>query len=184
MEDDDIFQRVRERRLTTLALADQIKEDRWREPLLPGGRGIHEVLSHLLAWDEWAVAVFEISQLRALPPVLIEAVRDVDAYNARAVKRFRNISRDDMLTALESTPNRVLAGAVGPGGAEWESRSFPDLAVEGSPFISREGPTPIPTVGRILRRLNRHETRHDEEIIQAFGITANLDRFREQQESH
>ena len=50
---------------------------------MPGERTLHDLLAHLLGWDEWAVGVFEISALRALPPVLIEALRDVDDYNAR-----------------------------------------------------------------------------------------------------
>ncbi|MGE5335659.1 MAG: hypothetical protein ACM3N4_13235, partial [Nitrososphaerota archaeon] len=66
MNKDNILRALREQRLTTLALADQIKDDRWREPLLPGGRSLHDLLSHILAWDEWAVGVFEISRLRAL----------------------------------------------------------------------------------------------------------------------
>jgi hypothetical protein len=51
---DDTLHALHEQRLTTLALADQIKEDRWREPLLPGGRSLHDLLSHILGWDEWA----------------------------------------------------------------------------------------------------------------------------------
>ena len=60
MNATDLVQRMREQRLTTLALADQIGEERWREPALPGG-SIHDVLAHLLGWDEWAMAVFDIS---------------------------------------------------------------------------------------------------------------------------
>ena len=36
MERQEIGRRLREQRLTTLALADQIREDRWRSQLLPG----------------------------------------------------------------------------------------------------------------------------------------------------
>ena len=79
---------MREQRLTTLALADQIKDDRWREPLLPGERSLHDLLAHLLGWDEWAVGVFEISRLARAAAVLIDALRDVDAYNARAMRRY------------------------------------------------------------------------------------------------
>ena len=64
MEPDEIIQRYRERRLTTLVLADQIADDRWREPALPGGRTIHDQLTHLIGWDEWAAAVFDLSLIR------------------------------------------------------------------------------------------------------------------------
>ena len=66
---DAVVQQLREQRLTTLSLADQIKEDRWRESVLPGDTTLHDLLAHVLAWDEWAVAVFEISLIRDLPNV-------------------------------------------------------------------------------------------------------------------
>ncbi len=125
MTTDDILHALREQRLTTLALADQIKDDRWREPLLPGERSLHDLLAHILGWDEWAVGVFEISRLRALPPVLIDALRDVDAYNARAMRRYAGITRDDMLSALQASPDRVFASAVGPGGEQLAGSALP-----------------------------------------------------------
>ena len=67
---DILVQRLREQRLATLSLADQIKEDRWREPSLPADATLHDLLADVLAWDEWAVAVFEISLMRDLPAVL------------------------------------------------------------------------------------------------------------------
>lgn len=182
MNTDDILHALREQRLTTLALADQIKEDRWREPLLPGDRSLHELLSHILAWDEWAVGVFEISRLRALPQVLIDALRDVDAYNARAMRRYAKIARDDMLSALQASPDRVLASAIGPGGADWQQRRFPELAhvrtldpQKDESVVTSRGPS----VGGLLRLLVRHEVSHNTEIGEVFAITPDLDRFRD-----
>lgn len=179
---DDTLHALHEQRLTTLALADQIKEDRWREPLLPGGRSLHDLLSHILGWDEWAIGVFEISRLRALPPVLIDALRDVDAYNARAMRRYANITRDDLMSALQASPDRVLASAIGPGGENWQDRRFPELAhvrtldaQKDESVVTSRGPS----VGGLLRVLLRHETSHHQEISAAFGITPDLDRFRD-----
>ncbi|HEX5156326.1 MAG TPA: maleylpyruvate isomerase N-terminal domain-containing protein [Ktedonobacterales bacterium] len=179
---DDTLHALHEQRLTTLALADQIKEDRWREPLLPGGRSLHDLLSHILGWDEWAIGVFEISRLRALPPVLIDALRDVDAYNARAMRRYANITRDDLMSALQASPDRVLASAIGPGGENWQERRFPELAhvrtldaQKDESVVTSRGPS----VGGLLRVLLRHETSHHQEISAAFGITPDLDRFRD-----
>jgi hypothetical protein len=179
---DDTLHALHEQRLTTLALADQIKEDRWREPLLPGDRSLHDVLAHVLGWDEWAVGVFEISRLRALPPVLIDALRDVDAYNARAMRRYANITRDDLMSALQASPDRVLASAIGPGGENWQDRRFPELAhvrtldaQKDESVVTSRGPS----VGGLLRVLLRHETSHHQEISAAFGITPDLDRFRD-----
>lgn len=182
MNTDDFLHALREQRLTTLALADQIKEDRWREPLLPGDRSLHDLLAHILAWDEWAVGVFEISRLRALPPVLIGALRDVDAYNARAMRRYAKITRDDMLSALQAAPDRVLASAIGPGGEHWQERRFPELAhartldanKEESVITSRG-----PSVGGLLRLLLRHEVSHNQEIGKTFAIEPNLEQFRD-----
>lgn len=183
MNTDDILHALREQRLITLALADQIKDDRWREPLLPGERSLHDLLAHMLAWDEWAVGVFEISRLRALPPVLINALRDVDAYNARAMRRYANITRDDMLSALQASPDRVLAGAIGPGGPHWQERRFPELthartldAQKDESVVTSRGPS----VGGLLRVLLRHEISHNQEISKTFGITPDLERFRDE----
>ncbi len=182
LKTDDTLHALREQRLTTLALADQIKEDRWREPLLPGDRSLHDLLAHILAWDEWAVGVFEISRLRALPPVLIDALRDVDAYNARAMRRYANITRDDLMSALQASPDRVLASAIGPGGENWQERRFPELAhartldaQKDESVITSRGPS----VGGLLRVLLRHEMSHNQEISAAFGITPDLERFRD-----
>jgi hypothetical protein len=179
---DDTLHALREQRLTTLALADQIKEDRWREPLLPGDRSLHDLLAHILGWDEWAVGVFEISRLRALPPVLIDALRDVDAYNARAMRRYANITRDDLMSALQASPDRVLASAIGPGGENWQERRFPELAhartldaQKDESVVTSRGPS----VGGLLRVLLRHEMSHNQEISAAFGITPDLERFRD-----
>lgn len=179
---DDILHALHKQRLTTMALADQIKEDRWKEPLLPGDRSLHDLLAHILAWDEWAVGVFEISRLRALPPVLIDALRDVDAYNARAMRRYANITRDDLMSALQASPDRVLAGAIGPGGEHWRERRFPELAHAGKLADQKDESVVTsrgPSVGGLLRLLLRHEASHDEEISRVFEITPNLEQFQE-----
>ena len=113
METAEIVQGLREQRLTTLALADQIGDDRWWEPLLPGEATLHDMLAHLLGWDEWATAVFEISAYRELPDVLVDAARDVDGYNARTQTRYRPLTRDDLLGGLQSATPRVVASRDG-----------------------------------------------------------------------
>lgn len=177
MQGDDLLQRLREQRLTTLTLADQIKDDRWREPALPGGRSIHDVLSHILAWDEWGIAVFEISAIRAVPPVLAQALQDVDEFNARAVKRLRNITRDDLLSSLQTANTRLISSARQTGGAEWATRRLPDLA-RGSTAddAAQEDPRHAPSVRGILRTLVNHEHTHAQELMDAFGITAQIEK--------
>lgn len=181
MESDDLIQRLREQRLTTLTLADQIKDDRWREPALTGGRTIHDVLAHILAWDEWGIAAFEISAIRALPPVLAQALQDIDGFNARAVKRFRNITRDDILSALQTANTRLITSARQTGGAEWATRRIPDLARQhaGDDAPDREEPRHAPSVRGILRNLVQHEHAHAQEIMDAFGITAQIEKPQE-----
>jgi hypothetical protein len=86
-----LVQRLREQRLATLSLADQIKDDLWREPRLAPDRSLHDLLAHVLGWDEWAVGVFEISRIRDLPATFQRAIDDVDAFNARSQARYRGI---------------------------------------------------------------------------------------------
>lgn len=181
---DDLASALREQRLRTLALADQIGEDRWREPLLPGGRTLHDQLTHILAWDEWAVGAFEISALRPLPPVLVEALRASDNYNARTEQRYRRISRDDVMAALQGMVDRVIISAMrsAPAGQPWDERRIPDLA-GARIIVDAEGGVPIaagesgPTVGAVLRHLLDHERGHAEEISAAFGIQPNVEQF-------
>ena len=185
MQSDDLLQQLREQRLTTLTLADQIKDDRWREPALSGERSIHDVLSHILAWDEWAIAVFEISAIRSLPPVLPGALQDVDAFNARSVKRFRNLTRDDILSALQSANTRLIASARQSGGAEWATRRIPDLARrhgEDEATQEEDEPRHAPSVRGILRSLLNHERSHAQEIMDTFGVTTQIEKPKQGEE--
>lgn len=168
MDGDTILQKMHSERYTTLALADQIKADRWREPLLPGGRTIHDLLAHILAWDEWAIGVFELSLLRPLPPSFRAALDDVDAFNDRAVVRYRDLPREDVLTGLQTASKRLVTSALASGGDEWHRRKLPDLA--SSPDSPR-----IPSVGGILRSLTTHEASHHQEISDTYGVIVALD---------
>jgi hypothetical protein len=161
-----LVQRLREQRFSTMQLADQIKEDRWREPFFPGEWSLHGLLSHVLAWDEWAIAVFEISLIRDLPPALQRAVDEVDAFNARARDRYRGISRDDMLSALQAANPRLIASARVNGGIQWYNRKIDSLL-----FLPNTEKQHVPSVGEILRVLRRHESLHSQEVAETFGIT-------------
>jgi uncharacterized protein (TIGR03083 family) len=181
MDTDELVQRLREQRLLTLALADQIGEDRWREPVLPGGT-LHDVLAHLLGWDEWAIAIVEVSATRPLPQSLVDALADVDGYNARSQKRFRNLTRDDLLVGLETSMPRLLASATNRGAPRWDERRIAELGeVWAQLSASPHGPR-APSVKGLLRMLYEHEKAHDDEISQGFGITADLDRFKPRSE--
>jgi hypothetical protein len=181
---DDLATVLREQRLRTLALADQIGEDRWRQPLLPGGRTLHDQLTHILAWDEWAVGAFEISAVRPLPSSLVRALRDSDEYNARTEQRYRRISRDDVMAALQGMVDRVIISAMrsAPSGQPWDERRIPDLAggrivVEAQSGIPVAASASGPAVSEILRRLLDHERAHADEISEIFGIQPNVERF-------
>ncbi len=179
MDTAELVQRLREQRLITLALADQVSEDRWREPALPGG-SIHDVLAHLLGWDEWAMAVFDISAVRALPASLVDALKDSDGYNARSQKRYHNLSRDDLLAGLQSLTPRLLASATNRNAPRWDARRIGELGdVWAQLTASAHGPR-APSVKGLLRMLYEHEKEHDAEIAQGFGISADLDRFKPQ----
>jgi len=195
----EIVQQARERRLVTLALAEQVKEDRWRDRILDDNtRTIHDVLAHVLAWDEWATAVFELSAVRALPEKLVTAMRDIDAFNARAAKRYEGLSRIDLLSGLQAASGRLISGAIGRGDPAWYRRRIDDLAELRSileqrqtgdtsapavPSVDRQAPqdgqqAKGPSVGGLLRMLATHEREHDEQISGAFAITVDLEQMR------
>jgi hypothetical protein len=182
MDTADLVQRVREQRLMTIALADQVQDDRWRAPLLPGG-SMHDILAHLLGWDEWAMAVFDISGVRPLPQVLVDALKDVDGYNARSQQRYANLSRNDLLTGLETIAPLLLNSARGRGTPGWDARRVAELGEVWAAMTGRTGEGPrAPSVKGLLRMLYEHEKEHDEEISATLGITADLDQFRAKQD--
>ena len=188
MDAGELVQRRREQRLITLSLADQIPEERWREPALSGERTIHDLLAHVLAWDEWAIAVFEISASRDLPQVLFQAAQDVDAYNERAVARFRALSRDDIISGLQTAGERVLSSARVGGGADWELRRIaglrlPNVQAPAPGAQLTEAQKHGPSVRAILRSLMSHEAEHDQEIMATYAVQPNLERFQEGAES-
>ncbi|WIG60067.1 MAG: hypothetical protein OJF49_002815 [Ktedonobacterales bacterium] len=188
MDAGELVQRRREQRLITLSLADQVPEERWREPALAGERTIHDLLAHVLAWDEWAIAVFEISASRDLPPVLFQASQDVDAYNERAVARFRALSRDDIISGLQTAGERALSSAHVGGGADWELRRIaglrlPNVQAPAPGAQLTEAQKHGPSVRAILRILMIHEAEHDQEIMTTYGVQPNLERFQEGAES-
>ncbi len=172
MDGNETLQKLREQRHATLSLADQVTEDRWREPVMPGGGTLHDVLAHLLAWDEWAVGIFELSHLRdEVPPSLAHALDDVDAFNARAHTRFRNVSRDDLLSSLQTSSDRIVRSALAVGGEEWDKRRLTGLTITVGATHDHPGRAVTPSVRGILRTLLDHEREHDQEIAQAFGVT-------------
>lgn len=176
MAEEDPIQLAREQRLKMLALADQIAGPRWTEPALPGGVSPHAMLSHLLGWDEWLIAVLEMSAVRELPAKLVAAYHDVDGFNARSVVRYADISRDDLLGALQGTSTRIVSSALAVGGAEWAQRRIPDLA---PPRADANGqPSRGPTVGGLLRLMRRHERDHCEEFSAAMGVTVDMEQLR------
>jgi uncharacterized protein (TIGR03083 family) len=179
MDTTELVQHLLEQRLTTLALADQIGEERWREPALPGG-SLHDVLAHLLGWDEWAMAVFDISAVRALPDALVDALKDVDGYNARSQKRYAKLSRDDLLSGLQTITPRLLASATNRNAPQWDGRRIAELGDVWAQLTSSPHGPRAPSVKGLLRMLYEHEKEHDGEISQGFGISADLDRFKPQ----
>ncbi len=180
MAEEDIIQQSREQRLMTLALADQVNGARWQEAALPGSVTPHAMLSHLLGWDEWLIAVLEMSAVRELPVKLVSAYRGVDAFNARSIERYAHISRDDLLGALQGTSARIVSSARAVGGGAWSQRRLPDLA---PPREGRDGqpdakPSRGPTVGGMLRMLREHERRHCEEFSAALGVSVDMEQLR------
>jgi hypothetical protein len=95
---------------------------------------------------------------------------DVDAFNARSQARYRGITRDDMISALQSANPRLLASAGAGGGNEWYNRE-----IDGLLFPPDSPSRHTPSVSEILRVLRWHEFEHGKEIMQTFNIAPKLD---------
>ena len=192
-----LIQELRERRLITLALADQVGEDRWLAATLPHDRSLHNVLAALLAWDEWAAAVFEVSLLRALPPKLIALTQAAEArheFEARAFVRYAPLGRADVLASLHAAGERAISGAIGVGAPGWHGRHIAGLASiatrhqapgdtpqTAAPTVAGadDGAAPgEPTVGDILRWLMAREQRRDAAISAGLRVNADIEQLR------
>ncbi|HEX2347853.1 MAG TPA: hypothetical protein VHI51_05390 [Ktedonobacterales bacterium] len=187
MAEEDLIQLAREQRLMTLALADQVDGARWSEPALPGERSPHAMLSHLLGWDEWLIAVLEVSAAHELPAKLINAYRDIDGFNARSVERYAHVSRDDLLGGLQGTSARIVSSALSVGGPAWAERRIPELAPpreeqgkgkDGASAKPAAKPSRGPSVGGLLRMLRQHEHGHCVEFSKALGVLVDLEQLR------
>ncbi|HUY78385.1 MAG TPA: hypothetical protein VMV29_16560 [Ktedonobacterales bacterium] len=193
-----LIQSLRERRLITLALADQVGEDRWRAATLPRDRSLHDLLAALLAWDEWAAAIFELSLLRGLPPKLIAPTQSAEArheFEARALARYAPLGRADLLASLQAAGEREVSGAIGRGAVGWEARPIvglalihlrpqmstqaPDANAQASDMAQRDDTAQRePTVGDILRWLMAREERRDAAISAALRVSADIEQLR------
>ncbi|HLY31766.1 MAG TPA: hypothetical protein VKQ36_12125, partial [Ktedonobacterales bacterium] len=176
-EPNDIIQETHQQRLITLALADQVEEARWSAPALPNGQTLHDALAILLAWDEWAIAVFEVSLLRALPARLTLPASNGDeaqAYEARAQTRSAPLSKNDLLGGLQVAATRLITAAVGRGAPDWQERRLADLAGL-SLFADAQG---TPMVGDVVRWLVARERTLDAQISEGLGVSVDLDELR------
>ncbi len=179
---EQFIQSFREQRLITLALGDQVAEARWAAPELPGGRTLHDALARLLAWNEWAIADFELSLLRALPPRLVLPASSEDealAFEERAEARSAALSKNDLLGGLQVASTMLISAAVGRNNPDWFGRRLEDLA--GSPLfggITQANSTSqdqgAPTVGDVLRWLLERERTLDAQISESLGVSVNL----------
>lgn len=199
-----LIQSLRERRLITLALADQVGEDRWRAVTLPHDHSLHDVLVGLLAWDEWAAAVFELSLLRGLPPKLIAPTQSAGArheFEARAKARYTPLGRADLLASLQAAGERAVSGAIGRGVEGWATRPIAGLVIVQmpghAPYVAAGAPggatnapggalgagggdvgQHAPTVGDILRWLMSREEQRDAEISVGLHVSADIEQLR------
>ena len=181
-----LIQSLRERRLITLALADQVGEDRWRAVTLPRDRSLHDLLAALLAWDEWAAAIFELSLLRGLPPKLIAPTQSAEArheFEARALARYAPLGRADLLASLQAAGEREVSGAIGRGAVGWAARPITGLTIvqtrrAGPGVAVGDDAAGEPTVGDILRWLMAREERRDAAISAALRVSADIEQLR------
>ena len=73
------------------------------------------LLGHIIAW--WQDGALNIQKMRADPAFAL-AEYDVDAFNARAVEKYRSTSEPAMLQAFEAQRQAMLSLVNGLSGAE------------------------------------------------------------------
>jgi hypothetical protein len=99
----DLLAKIEHGYVASRAVLDALPPERWDETL-PAGWTLKEMVGHLAYWED-TVAPF-VESLRS--GVVQESAGSVDEQNARAAADAKGLSRDDMLTRLESAHGRVI----------------------------------------------------------------------------
>ena len=94
-----------------LAALEGLSDDEMARPGAVGQWSVRDVLAHLLAWEEEAIARLEL--LAADRPqdfARITNEQELDSWNASAHQRYAGLPLPEVMRRLEDVPGRVLAG--------------------------------------------------------------------------
>jgi hypothetical protein len=99
----DLLAKIEHAYVASRAVLDALPAERWTETL-PAGWTLKEMVGHLAYWED-TVPPF-VESLRGA--VAQASAGSVDEQNAKAAADARQLSRDDVLTRLESAHGRVI----------------------------------------------------------------------------
>ena len=100
---------MRRSRGRTLALVDRVPADALRQPRTQGAWSIGDVLVHIAAWEAEGTRRLElIARGRGDRIVWYDTTAELDAFNARAIRAARRLSRGAILRRLAVNRARLV----------------------------------------------------------------------------
>jgi len=108
---EDVRDSLARERGKLLAALDGLSEEEMTRPGVAGQWSVRDVLAHILAWEEEAIARLDL--LAANRPqdfARITNEEELNAWNARAHQRYAGLPLAEVMRRLEDVQGRVLAG--------------------------------------------------------------------------
>ena len=108
---EDVRDSLARERGKLLAALDGLSEEEMTRPGVAGQWSVRDVLAHILAWEEEAIARLEL--LAADRPqdfARITNEEELNAWNARAHQRYGGLALAEVMRRLAEAQGRVLAG--------------------------------------------------------------------------
>jgi hypothetical protein len=98
-------------RAKLLAALDGLSEEEMARPAAVGRWSVRDVLAHILAWEEEAVTRLDLlaaDRPQDFAPIVDE--EELEAWNARAHRRYTGLALAEVMRRLTDVQGRILAG--------------------------------------------------------------------------
>ena len=102
MNIDEIYENLESSRENLLLVIQELPDEAWSQPGVNGDWSISDVLVHIVAWEsELVTCLLKLDQGKR-PTRMLEAVADVDGFNARRYEENKDRDLDRIFDDLQS----------------------------------------------------------------------------------
>lgn len=132
---DGLLVKLRYTRQDVLDAIAGMPEEQVDPPMTPDGPSVREVLAHLLVWD-WAKRDLIEQALAGGTPAFAAMMGDVDGTNAQAAAEWRQRPLADLLAAMQTEHEALLAAVAALTPAQLTQPSPPRGLDEGDSLLT------------------------------------------------